>query len=284
MEWSLSKIIRIETGSVGISITDLRALLQHYGVTDAVQHDELVALARAAKVRPWWDQYKGLASAPFLLSLGYESAAAIIRNHEPIVIPGLLQTEEYAKHLLTLATPEDQLATIPPRLELRLERQERLLQAGGPELHFIFDESAIMRAVGGPDLMRRQVRRLQELSEHPRVTMRILPLTAGYPLPNYGVAYVLYEFTDPEEDVVLYLENPEGEVVVREGQDWDASVSPASYLESFYGLEQSARRGDVAQFLTSAHARHSVLAEDAANRRRREIDVTSGLNEADAEP
>src|SRR4051794_595764 len=87
MEWSLSKVIRIETGQVGVTITDLKALLQHYGVTDPQQSTELFAIARASRERPWWNRYKGSANPNFLLSLGYEGSATIVRNFEPILVP-----------------------------------------------------------------------------------------------------------------------------------------------------------------------------------------------------
>ncbi|MEV0909245.1 helix-turn-helix domain-containing protein [Streptomyces hokutonensis] len=254
MEWSLSKIIRIETGTVGISITDLRALIGYYGVGDPAESNTLIGMARAAKERPWWDRYRGKADPAFLLSLGYEGAASIMRSFEPSLVPGLLQTEEYALEVLRVVEAPEVEALV----ELRLERQERLLRPDGPEMHFIIDESVISRAVAGASVMRRQIRRLKTLVDHPKITLRILPFGGGLH-KHYKTPYVLYEFEDPEEDFVLYLEQ-DTQSVIREGQGWADSDAPARYLESFFGIEQLARRDEAEGLLDLALSRHSAPA------------------------
>ncbi|MEU1166167.1 helix-turn-helix transcriptional regulator [Streptomyces sp. NPDC005921] len=236
MEWSLSKLIRIEAGRNGISITDLRALIAHYRVTDQAVVDRLIAMARAARERPWWDRYRDIADPAFLLSLGYEGAASIIRTFEPMLVPGLLQTEEYALEVLRLTSPPEQ---VDMRAELRFERQERLLRSDGPQLHFILDENVISRAVGGPEVMRRQVRRLKELADHPQISLRVLPYGKGL-YRYFRTSYVLFEFEDPEEDIVLYVERANGEAIVREGVDWADDDAPARFLETYFDIEQLA--------------------------------------------
>jgi transcriptional regulator with XRE-family HTH domain len=99
-DWSLSKIIRIESGSSGISVTDLKALLQLYGVKDPEQVNSLVALARAARGRSWWSAYRGIAPHSLLQLIEYESAASIVRQFETLFIPGILQTEDYASAVI----------------------------------------------------------------------------------------------------------------------------------------------------------------------------------------
>src|SRR5229473_709514 len=95
MDWSLSKLIRIENGTVGISTNDLKAILAHYKITDEGRTAELLALSRGARERSWWNSYRDM--PPRLVQLiEYESASSIIRNFQPMLIPGLLQTEEYA--------------------------------------------------------------------------------------------------------------------------------------------------------------------------------------------
>lgn len=271
MEWSLSKIIRIETGTVGISITDLRALIGYYGVGDPAESNTLIGMARAAKERPWWDRYRGKADPAFLLSLGYEGAASIMRSFEPSLVPGLLQTEEYALEVLrVMEAPE-----VEALVELRLERQERLLRPDGPEMHFIIDESVITRAVASASVMRRQIRRLKTFVDHPKITLRILPFGSGLH-KRYKTPYVLYEFEDAEEDFVLYLEQ-DTQSIIREGQGWADSDAPARFLESFFGIEQLARKDAAEGLLDLALSRHSaptVELPDQAKGSRTEVVVS----------
>lgn len=256
MEWSLSKLIRIESGRNGISITDLKALIAHYQVTDPDQVNRLVSMARAARERPWWDRYRDIANPAFLLSLGYEGAASIIRTFEPILVPGLLQTEEYAHEVLRLTTPPEQ---VEMRAELRFERQDRLLRPDGPQMHFILDENSITRVVGGPAVMRRQLKRLKELADHPQISLRVLPFTAGL-YRHFRTSYVLFEFEDPEEDVVLFIERPNQDAIVREGVDWAEDDASARFLEAFFDIEQLARKDAAPALLESALSRISQVA------------------------
>src|SRR5262245_15720282 len=99
MEWSLSKVIRIETGAVGISVADLRWLVDKYGLAEG-EAAELTQMVRASRQPAWWQQYRGVLSQSFQVYLGYEMSASIIRNFEATLIPGLLQTEEYAAAVL----------------------------------------------------------------------------------------------------------------------------------------------------------------------------------------
>ncbi|MEU3794753.1 helix-turn-helix domain-containing protein [Streptomyces fructofermentans] len=242
LEWSHSKIIRIEAGTVGISITDLRALLALYEVADAAQVDAMVSMARAAKERPWWDRYKNSAPQAFVLSIAYENAAAVIRNFEPDLVPGLLQTEEYAREVLRWTSPPDQLEE---RAELRLERQERLFRPDGPEMHFIVDEGVLARTVGRPGVMRRQLVQLRELADHPKITLRVIPFHLGL-YRYFTTSYVIYEFAEADEDMALYLETQarHKDAIVREGRDSITEDSVAHYLENFYELEIKAPAPD----------------------------------------
>ena len=125
MDWSLSKIIRIESASSGISANDLKALLQLYGVKDPGQVDSLVALARAARERSWWSKYRDVAPQSLLQLIEYESAAHAIRQFETLVIPGILQTEDYAGAVIQNYYGEgpgsDQLRAL---VELRIRRED----------------------------------------------------------------------------------------------------------------------------------------------------------------
>jgi transcriptional regulator with XRE-family HTH domain len=251
MEWSLSKLLRIETGAVSITTNDLRALLTHYHILDADRVESLLALARAARERSPWNAYRDLVTPEFIVHLAYESAASIIRSFEPRIIPGLMQTEEYAKELLTEFRGPD--ATLVDRLvDLRIERQEIFDRSNPPEFHFIIDEVAIHRIVGGPGVMRRQLRRLQDFLSRPNVTIRIVPFSTGI-YPRMRQPYHLFEFDDPESEDVLSIEGPQGDLLVREASPSDEpGVSPLEYLEGFFKLEQIARSEETPRMIDAA--------------------------------
>jgi transcriptional regulator with XRE-family HTH domain len=251
MDWSLSKLLRIETGAVSITTNDLRALLAHYAITDPTRVQGLLDTARAARERSPWNAYKDLGSPEFIYHLAYEAAASVIRSFQPLLVPGLLQTEEYAREVINEITGPDK-RTVERLVDLRMQRQEILDRSDAPSLHFIMDEAVIRRAVGGPDAMRRQLRRISEIADRPNVTIRILPFSAGM-YPRLRVAYVLFEFPDPENEDVLSIENPQGDMVVREASPGDESdVNPVNYLELFFRLEQIARREDAAALVDHA--------------------------------
>jgi transcriptional regulator with XRE-family HTH domain len=256
MDWSLSKLLRIETGAVSITTNDLKALLAHYHITDPPRLLSLLDTARAARERSPWNAYKDLGPPEFISHLAYESAASVVRNFEPILVPGLLQTEEYARVVLTeLRGPDTR--TVDRLVDLRMERQEILDREEPPSLHVIMDEAVISRAVGGVGPMRRQLRRIKEMAERPNVTVRVLPFSAGlYPRPQ--IPYVLFEFSDPENEDVLSLENPLGDIVIREASpEEQESASPVGYLEVFFKLEQIARREDAMALIDAAIDRMS---------------------------
>lgn len=250
MDWSQSKLIRIESGAVNISTNDLRALLGHYGI-DPPRIDTLVEVARAAREPTPWSIYKNVASPEYIHFLGYESSASIIRNFEPLLMPGLLQTEEYARTVISLLEDHNP-QRIDPLVDLRVQRQELIVRDSAPELHLIMDEAVIRRVVGGRDVMRRQLRKVQALAEYPNVTIRIVPFDEGM-YPRQRVPYILLEFPDPEDGDVLYVENPQGEYIIRESsQEEDNRESPLRYLGIFWELEQIARREDTHNLLDDA--------------------------------
>jgi transcriptional regulator with XRE-family HTH domain len=250
MDWSQSKLIRIESGAVNISTNDLRALLGHYGV-DSARIEALVDVARAAREVPRWNIYKDVASPEYITFLGYESSASVIRNFEPLLVPGLLQTEEYARTVLSLIFSRDP-QKIDPLVDLRIQRQELLVREPAPSLHFIIDEAVVRRVAGGRDVMRRQLRQLQELSEHENITLRIVPFEKGL-YRRQRVPYWLFEFPEPEDGDVLYVENPRGEYFIRESSpEEEEEGSTVQHLEVFWELEQIARREDAPALLRDA--------------------------------
>jgi transcriptional regulator with XRE-family HTH domain len=212
MEWSLSKIIRIEAGTVGISANDLRALLGYYRIEDPDEVADLLALARAGRERPWQSAYRDIASPRLLQYIELEAPASVSRNFQPLVVPGLLQTEEYARIML-----EQMAANLPDEgvdslVEVRMRRQQLIDRDDSPLLFFILDEAATRRLVGGRDVMRRQLHRLAELAARPRITVEVVPFSAGAHFGLQG-SFVIQEFPDPNDDDLLYQEGPQGEMI-----------------------------------------------------------------------
>jgi transcriptional regulator with XRE-family HTH domain len=205
MDWSLSKMIRIEAGTVGISTTDLKALLDHYELDDPDLRSQLVVLARAARERSWWSVYRDVAPPGLLQLIGYEAASYIIRNFETLLIPGLLQTEDYARAVIPSlegGTTAERLDTL---VEIRMRRQEQVDRDDPPLMFFILDEAAVRRLVGSRDIMRRQIHYLSEMAAKPNVTIEIVPFTTGTH-PGLRGPFVIIEFPEPGDEDVLFLE------------------------------------------------------------------------------
>jgi transcriptional regulator with XRE-family HTH domain len=245
MDWHASKLVRIEAGSVRLSVNDLRALLTFYGVTDAEEVGRLVALARSARRRSWWEGHRSVASAQHIAFLGFESSAVVIRNFEPIVVPGLLQTEDYARAVIVAHEgAHADKNRIDALIDLRMERQELFDRPDAPEIHFVLDESALHRMVGGRSVMTQQFRRIREIADRPNVTIKIVPFGTGfYPMCHTG--YVIFGFSDPADGDILFVEYPLGELVFREdvGHTSDADtrgVSPADCLRIFLTVQEQA--------------------------------------------
>lgn len=212
MDWSLSKVIRIEAGSVGISTNDLKALLRHYKILDDQRIAELVALARAARERSWWQSYRDIASPRLLQFIEYEAAASIIRQFESLLVPGLLQTEEYARVVIEQQAEPSTRERVGGLVEVRMRRQDLLDRDDPPLLFFILDEAVVRRMVGGKAIMRHQILHLVEIANRPNVTIEVIPFSAGVH-PGMKGPFVAIEFPDPIDDDVLYLESPRGDII-----------------------------------------------------------------------
>ncbi|MFE6481641.1 helix-turn-helix domain-containing protein [Streptomyces sp. NPDC057757] len=213
LSWSPSKVIRIEGGSVGVSVTDLRALLDLYNVTDAETRHELEESTRGSRRPPWWSPYRDVVDPQFAIYLGFESTADALFAYHPTLIPGLLQTEDYTRALLESRNSPERLDAI---VGLRGERQERLLRGDEkPELNFLVDEASLRRWVGGPAVMRAQLRYLKAVAEYPHVTLGVVPFTIGvHPVLRSGS--IALTFTD--DDDVLFAETAGGALTTRNDQ------------------------------------------------------------------
>jgi transcriptional regulator with XRE-family HTH domain len=206
VEWSQSKLIRVETGTVSVSVSDLRALMQVYGITDSAVVEDLEAAARGSKGPSWWSSFHDVVNPQYAQYLGYETAAVSLSTYHPIVVPGHLQTRGYAEALLApRGLSPDRLKRV---VDLRMKRQERMF---GDEGHlsalFVLDEAAVRRRIGGSAVMAEQLQQLLDFGARPDVTIRVLPFEAGAHYSTFG-SFVLLGFTDDED--LLYLEYTTG--------------------------------------------------------------------------
>jgi transcriptional regulator with XRE-family HTH domain len=233
MDWSLSKVIRLETGAVKVSVVDLRALLQHYGVSDAAKIDELVEIARMGKQHNWWDKYRKDLDANFVQYLELEAVAVRTRQFQSTTIPGLLQTREYARTLIAMYEDEAD-AIVEQFLEIRMKRQEVLSEDYGQEFFFILDESVLRRRIGTTDVMRRQLKHLVQLNRQSNVNIQVLPFTAGSHKAIRG-SFTIVEFPigfGDDVDFAVSLQRPIRDVLIKN----DPALA-SEYVESFMSLE-----------------------------------------------
>lgn len=203
LDWSSSKLIRIERGSVGISVTDLKALLLHYGIVDGDDVSRLVAMARASKKSAWWQQYREVFHPDFFTFLGLEASAARVKQFQGLVVPGLLQSEDYVRALLEVGDNTSEQAQ--RGLEVRMKRQD-IIAEHGPEFVFVIDESVMYRIVGDDSVMRQQMAKLRDLADHPQVTIRVMPFSAGVRRGTMS-SFEILEFSDDPDDHALLVDN-----------------------------------------------------------------------------
>lgn len=206
MDWSLSKLIRIEAGSVSVSTNDVKALLSHYRVNDPQQVAELVDLAKVARQRTWWSQYRDAFPAPFVAFIGLEAEASKLSFFQSVGVPGLLQTEAYANSITAFMVPAQVDPTRTKEIvSLRRRRQAEVLgRANPPEVELVLDESILHRQVGNADVMRGQLEHLLRLGELPHITIRVLPFSSG--MYTAQGQFIVLEFADEDDSDVVYME------------------------------------------------------------------------------
>jgi transcriptional regulator with XRE-family HTH domain len=205
--WSASKVSRVENARIRLKPNDVERLLGLYDVSGE-QRDTLISLITTDGNKRWWGAYADILPPDLLTLISFEAEASSQRNYEPMVVPGLLQTEPYARRVIYMW---QSIMTVPPpelerRLEVRLTRQ-RVISAGDPlKLSAVIDEAVLRRQIGDRSVMREQLEHLVDVSELPNVELRILPLsgrqiTAAGPIislhiPDFGDVVYLEDFTN----------------------------------------------------------------------------------------
>jgi transcriptional regulator with XRE-family HTH domain len=208
LECSGTRISRIETGKIGAKPGDVRELLEVYGVTGP-DADALVQLAREARRKGWWHTYGNVLPDWFEAYVGLESEAIGFRSFQPMVIHGLLQTQDYARAVLRAAPTAGPPEEIDRLVALRMERQSVLGREAPPELWIVLGEGSLRTRVGGDAVMRTQLRHLTELAERPNITLQVLPFTTAAHVQPIS-PFTLLEFVDAADPAVVYLEHLTG--------------------------------------------------------------------------
>ncbi|MET7605414.1 helix-turn-helix transcriptional regulator [Streptomyces avermitilis] len=215
---------RMEMAEVSLKIPYLQLLLKSYGVGDD-EAEAFVLLAEEANKPGWWQRFHDILPGWFSMHVSLEGAAALIRSYEPHFVPGLMQTEEYARVVLKSGAigqtrPED----VDRYVALRMQRQELLTRENAPRIWAVMDETALRRPVGGPEVMRAQIDKLLEVTKLAHVTLQVIPFSSGPHPGTYG-PFVLFRFAMPELPDMVYSEYLTGAVYL------DARAEVATHLE-----------------------------------------------------
>lgn len=233
MDWSPSKLIRIERGDVNISMVDVRALLTHYGVRDQHLLAKLLEMVRGASQASRFAEYSDLLPTATSWFFEHEATASIIRQLALNAVPDLLQTDEYAQALLTVRKITS--ADVDKVVKSLKERQVLFDQPRPPESYFILDESVLRRSVGGSRVMKRQIDHLLIMATRPTVYLQILPFSVGAH-PGLDQPFTHLEFpAEHEWDDVVFIGSTLGGTLIHNDVD-----KVAAYREQFYELEDIA--------------------------------------------
>ena len=215
---SPAKISRIENGIVSARVVDLRLLLDRYGDQDQEHRAYLERLARESNKRGWWQDYGDTIPPYYADFIGLETDASYIKTWEPTIVPGLLQTPEYARAVM-LANPA---MISPDKLEnfisIRHERQARLEQGTDARLDAVIWEAALLTTVGSDEIQRGQLARLLELVTRPNISVQVLPLEAGAHACMSG-SFVTFSFGSERSVSTVFVENLTSSQYLEEDQE-----------------------------------------------------------------
>jgi transcriptional regulator with XRE-family HTH domain len=248
LDFSKSKLYRIENGRSRIDADDLEDMLDLYDVRSP-ERDALIALGRDSRRRGWWTTYKDVFTGSYV---GLESEAATIEVASHLV-PGLFQTAGYARAVITETRPMLDTAEAERRVTARTARQHAVLDRDNPpEIHVVLDEAALHRSVGGPEVMAGQLAALAKASTQPNVTLQVLPFAAGASAALEG-DFVILAFPDPEDPPVAYAEGLFGDLYLESKEELDRytlawtrllgkAASPAESTAMISKLAQASER------------------------------------------
>jgi transcriptional regulator with XRE-family HTH domain len=210
-------LYRIETARARPQKRTLVALLDLYGITDP-QRSDMLALASGAEHQGWMQPYHSQLPEEYATYIAFEAEARSVRNYESLYIPGLLQTEDYARAVITGTLPMASQTQVEQRVQARMERQE-LLRGDDPlEMWAIVDEAATRRAVGGPAIMRAQIKHIIGAAQAPNVTFQVISYDKGAH-PGMSGSFVHMAFDDPLDPELVYIDTLAGDLFLEADAD-----------------------------------------------------------------
>jgi transcriptional regulator with XRE-family HTH domain len=218
-------IRRMEKAEVGLKSVYVERLLRTYGVTDQQEINEFLTLARRANRPGWWHRYRDVLPGWFSAYVSLEGEASVIRAYEPHYVPGLLQTEDYARAVLHAGLPGTSDAELDRLVAVRMERQALLTKPDAPTLWVVMDETVFRRSIATPDILRAQIARLVEAIDMPNVALQVIPFEAGPHSAMYGPFHI-FRFRIQEQPDVVCVESLTGVVYIEDRADVSA------YLEA----------------------------------------------------
>ena len=245
---SESKISRMELGRVGFKERDVADLLTLYGVVDEEARSAVLDLVATANEPGWWHRFNDILPTWFQAYVGLEEAAARIRTYEVQFVPGLLQTKEYARAVVTAGSAGVGSEEIARRVDLRLERQRMFDRPDGPIFWAVIDEAALRRPIGGSEVMRAQLEHLIELMRQPNITIQVMPFSFGGHSAEGG-AFSVLRFPDRDLPDVVYVEQLASALYLDKREDVDrytavmerlcsVSTTPDETIELLRGIAE----------------------------------------------
>jgi transcriptional regulator with XRE-family HTH domain len=224
---SISKISRIETGATGVNTKDVHDLATLYAVPFS-DVETLVEMASEAKQKGWWQLYGTVLTTGYV---GLEAAADAIHTYEALVVPGLLQTEDYARAMIRAARPDIDEEDLEKRVRVRMNRGSLLRQDDPPTLWVVLDEAVLHRPVGGPDVMREQLAYLIVGADLPTVTLQVLPFAAGAHAGMDGT-FTMLLYTQPANQNLVFAANAAGGLFLEKDEELHRYAFIFDYLRS----------------------------------------------------
>lgn len=240
--WYSAKVSRIETARITVHWGDVVELLDLYEVEEAETRDALIKLAKEARKRDWWQPYNDVLSKNLATYIGLESAAESLRIYQPIVVPGLVQTADYARVMVRDSSfCQVDADEVERRVALRIKRQTMVAENDALRLWLILHEAVLHSDIGGPSVMKEQLERLAVEARKPQVTIQILPFNAE-PHPGTAGAFGIFEFPDEEHRDTAYVDSVAGVLYLERKNDVKAAslafdrlravaLSPAESIE-----------------------------------------------------
>ncbi|GHC44239.1 helix-turn-helix domain-containing protein [Streptomyces flavofungini] len=228
LDWSSSKVNRMETGQGRVQPSDVEALCRFYATSDELR-DLLKSLAKESKTKGWWHAHGDAVPSWFSVYVGLEQAASSLRSYQGEFIPGLLQTPAYAAELSRAwadHTPED----VQRMVDVRMRRQELLRSDSAPDLWVVVHQSALMHVIGSRQVMAGQLERMLEMAEFRNVTVQTLPFDAGA-YPTAG-SFTVLGFPEQEDPDMVYREGLTDSVYLEQPQDVDLYAKAFDHLRA----------------------------------------------------